>query len=116
MRAEKQDDFEMIDDSDELDQSMISVAGETSNYTNNNTQQQQKLKNNGLDDGFELVSAQNNSNMVRVSHINLEEQLESTEKSNNRLDSVLSKLLQNESIVKYAYDAENEEQLPEFAK
>jgi phosphoribosylformylglycinamidine (FGAM) synthase PurS component len=47
--------------------------------------------------------------MVRVSHINLEEQLESTEKSNNRLDSVLSKLLQNESIVKYAYDAENEE-------
>ncbi len=116
MRAEKQDDFEMIDDSDELDQSMISVAGETSNYTNNNTQQQQKLKNNGLDDGFELVSAQNNSNMVRVSHINLEEQLESTEKSNNRLDSVLSKLLQNESIVKYAYDTENEEQLPEFAK
>lgn len=52
---------------------MISVAGDTSNYTKTNTQQQQKLKNKGLDDGFELVSAQNNSNMVRVSHINFEE-------------------------------------------
>lgn len=88
---------------------MISVAGETSNYTNNNTHQQQKLKNKGLDDGFELVSAQNSSNMVRVSPINFEKQLDSTEKSNNRLDAALSKLLQNESIVKYVDDAEIED-------
>lgn len=93
MRAEKQDDFEMIDNSDELDQSKISVAGETSKYTNNNTQQQQKLNNKGLDDGFELVSAQNSSNMVSVSHINFDKQLDSTEKSNNRLDATLNKLL-----------------------
>jgi len=85
------------------------VAGETSNYTNNNTQQQQKLKNKGLDDGFELVSAQNSSNMVTVSHLNFEEQLNSTEKSNNRLDAALSKLLLTESMVKYVDGAEIED-------
>lgn len=85
------------------------MAGETSNYTNNNTQQQQKLKNKGLDDGFELVSAQNSSNMVTVSHLNFEEQLNSTEKSNNRLDAALSKLLLTESMVKYVDGAEIED-------
>lgn len=47
--------------------------------------------------------------MVRVSHINFEEQLDSTEKSNNRLDAALSKLLHNESMVKYVDDAEIED-------